>query len=189
MKLLTCVISVCSAWVLSAPAFAQGVAKPATSGTTEAKSVELASDKLPAKDGFSDLESVTGGSNVIDQQNVNGQQSGTSTLYNLDLSSDLNYRRNQQSVSNNLTVNESFSRTPALPRLIKSTDAVRFVSMYRYFFTSTSHGPFVRLYQPAARQQISEQSLVFLAAHKQLLRSCPSSLPTARRWLETPRGP
>ena len=138
MKLLTCVISVCSAWVLSAPAFAQGVAKPATSGTTEAKSVELASDKLPAKDGFSDLESVTGGSNVIDQQNVNGQQSGTSTLYNLDLSSDLNYRRNQQSVSNNLTVNESFSRTPALPRLIKSTDAVRFVSMYRYFFTSTS---------------------------------------------------
>ena len=138
MKVFKCVVSVCSAWVFSAPAFAQDVAKPATSGTTEAKSVELASDKLPAKDGFSDLESVTGGSNVIDQQNVNGQQSGTSTLYNLDLSGDLNYRRNQQSVSNNLTVNESFSRTPALPRLIKSTDAVRFVSMYRYFFTSTS---------------------------------------------------
>ncbi|MBM4252400.1 MAG: hypothetical protein FJ146_10555 [Deltaproteobacteria bacterium] len=106
--------------------------------TTQVKKLDLSADKLTEKDGWTDLESVTGGSNVIDQQNVNGQQNGTSTIYNLDLSGDLNFRRGQQSSSNSLTVNEAFSRTPALPRLIKSTDQVRFVSMYRYQFAADS---------------------------------------------------
>mgnify|MGYP006286425137 CR=1 FL=1 len=106
--------------------------------TTQVKKLDLSAEKLPEKDGWSDLESVTGGSNVIDQQNVNGQQNGTSTIYNLDLSGDLNFRKGQQSSSNTLNVNEAFSRTPALPRLIKSTDQVRLVSMYRYQFGADS---------------------------------------------------
>jgi len=106
--------------------------------TTQVKKLDLSADKLPQKDGWSDLESVTGGSNIIDQQNVNGQQSGTSTIYNLDLSGDLNFRQGNQSSNNSLTINEAFSRTPALPRLIKSTDQVRLISMYRYQFGGDS---------------------------------------------------
>ncbi len=113
---------------------------------TQAAKVKLTDDKQPEKEGWSDLESVTGGSNLIDQQNVNGQQTGTSTIYNLDLAADLNYRRGQQSSSNTLTANEAFSRTPALPRLIKSTDQVRLVSMNRYLFSSESlFGAYARL--------------------------------------------
>ena len=114
----------------AAPAFAEA--------TTEAKILELGVDKAPVHDGWTDLESVTGGSNVIDQQNVEGQQDGTSNIYTLDLAGSLNYRHGQQTVSNTLAVSEAFSRTAALPRMVKSTDDVQFVSMYRYFFNSGS---------------------------------------------------
>ena len=119
-----------TALMINLTGLAYGAAKP--DGMTEAKKAEVGADKHPTKEGWSDLESATGGSNVIDQRNVNGQQDGTSTIYNLDLAGDLNYRAGQQSVSNTVTLNEAFSRTPALPRLIKSTDQLRFVSMYRY---------------------------------------------------------
>lgn len=134
MTLRTTHFSVLAFGLTASTAFAQG--KP-TATLTEAKGVDLKTP--PAKTaGWSDLHSINGGSNFIKQKNLRGQQDGDSSIYSLNLASALNFLAGQHAWGNTLTVNEAFSETPALPRLIKSTDNVELVSLYHYRFASES---------------------------------------------------
>ena len=117
---------------------------PVKSSLTEAKEVSLKSDNQ--KEGWSDLHSISGGTNFIKQENIRGQQDGDSSIYSLNLSNTLGYRSGQHHWSNNLTIQETFSQTPAIDRMIKSTDTVDLISFYRYHFApQSSFGSYSRL--------------------------------------------
>lgn len=117
---------------------------PVKSTLTEAKEVTLKSDDL--KTGWSDLHSISGGTNFIKQENIRGQQDGDSSIYSLNLSNTLGYKSGQHHWANSLTVQEAFSQTPAIDRMIKSTDTVDLISFYRFHFTpQSSFGSYTRL--------------------------------------------
>ena len=118
-------------WAISSTAFGQSKDAPSL---TDAKVVNLKTEANQAE-GWSDLHSLSGGTNFIKQKGIRGQQDGDSSIYSLNLSSFVGYLSGQHSWNNTLTANEALSETPAMNRMIKSTDQLDLISFYRYQFT------------------------------------------------------
>lgn len=77
--------------------------------------------------------------------NVIGQTDGDSRTYGANLDGELNYKKNQNEVQNSLKIKGSTSKTPALPRYVKSNDELDFTSLYLYSLESYNWiGPYVR---------------------------------------------
>ena len=117
-------------WTISSAAFGQAKDAPSM---TDAKVLNLKTEVNQAT-GWSDLHSLGGGTNFIKQKGIRGQQDGDSSIYSLNLSSFVGYLSGQHSWNTTLTANEALSETPAMNRMIKSTDQLDLISFYRYQF-------------------------------------------------------
>lgn len=77
--------------------------------------------------------------------NVIGQTDGDSRTYGANLDGAINYKKEQNEWQNALKIKGATSRTPALPRYVKSNDELDFTSIYLYSLESYNWiGPYVR---------------------------------------------
>ena len=77
---------------------------------------------------------VVGGTlNLVNNTNVVGQVEGTSILAGLNLAGGVDYVNGKSVWRNQLTIDESFAKTPVVDRLIKTNDVVSLASSYNYF--------------------------------------------------------
>ena len=87
------------------------------------------------KKGWHLSKEVSLGANVSSSENRIGQADGLSTIYNLKVDLDLTHFEKLSEWENTLKIDETLSRTPALPRFIQSTDDLRLGSAYKSFFS------------------------------------------------------
>jgi hypothetical protein len=77
--------------------------------------------------------------------NVVGQTDGDSRTYGANLNGGLNYKQQQHELQNSLKIKGATSKTPALPRYVKSSDELDFTSTYLYSLKSHPWiGPYAR---------------------------------------------
>ncbi|MDA9951442.1 hypothetical protein N9D31_02590 [Oligoflexaceae bacterium] len=89
---------------------------------------------------------ATAGANLLENKNVVGQDDGKTTIYTLNL----NYSRlilgHLTEWDTVVSLEEAFSRTPAIDRMIKTTDSLNVTSIYKKFFEGmTWLGAFARV--------------------------------------------
>lgn len=78
-------------------------------------------------------------------QDVVGQTNGNSETYGLNLKSSFNYKAQDSEWRNTLTLLENITKTPAVPRFVKSNDELRFESIYLYSIPKYPKiGPYIR---------------------------------------------
>ncbi len=78
--------------------------------------------------------------------NVIGQTDGDSKTYGANLDGALHYKRKQDEWQNTLKIKGATSKTPALPRYVKSNDELDFTSIYLHSLKSYDWlGPYVRV--------------------------------------------
>lgn len=76
---------------------------------------------------------------------VVGQPDGTSMNLAGNLAARLDYASGQHEVRNSLTISETFAKTPVIPEFVKSSDTLRFESIYFYSIPAVPWvGPFAR---------------------------------------------
>jgi hypothetical protein len=77
---------------------------------------------------------ATAGANLLENKNVVGQDDGKTTIYTLDLNYDYLRLGSLTEWDFNVSVEEAFSKTPAIDRMIKTTDSLKLLSTYKRFF-------------------------------------------------------
>lgn len=78
-------------------------------------------------------------------QSVIGQTDGSSQVYGLNLKGGLNRVSETDEWRNNLSLVESTSRTPSIPRYVKSSDELKYDTIYLYSLPSLPEiGPYAR---------------------------------------------
>jgi hypothetical protein len=82
--------------------------------------------------------------NVASNREVVGQVNGNSLLFGASVLSGISYRRAKHEWVNTGTLNEAWSRTPALDAFNKSNDVLELQSLYNFFVTELT-GPFARV--------------------------------------------
>ncbi|HVZ36242.1 MAG TPA: hypothetical protein VG963_27630 [Polyangiaceae bacterium] len=82
--------------------------------------------------------------NVASNRDVVGQLNGNSVLFGASAIGAGTYLHGPHEWLNTGTINEAWSRTPAIDRFVKSNDLVDLQSLYNFFLTSWT-GPFARL--------------------------------------------
>lgn len=103
----------------------------------------LASDR-EYDDGFHGNLGVEASLNMVSNDNVVGQNDGTSILLGGGLDGGLVYVNGDHVLRNTLAYNTSWARTPSLETLIKNDDLVDLESLYNYYFWDWL-GPFARV--------------------------------------------
>ncbi len=83
---------------------------------------------------------------LTDNRDVVGQTTGTSFLIGLNLDTKLEYYKLNHEVRTALLVDEQFSYTPDLERMIKSADKLAFDAIYLYNIHENLWGPFARFH-------------------------------------------
>ncbi len=82
---------------------------------------------------------------LMSSQDVVGQTDGTSQSYGLTIKSALNRRRNHDEWRNQFNLSESTTKTPAIPRFVKSSDELKLSSTYLYSLPQHPKiGPYAR---------------------------------------------
>jgi hypothetical protein len=107
--------------------------------------------KTPEKSSEAEQEGWTpsgvaaGQFNMDHSKDVVGQTNGSGQKYGLNLALGLKLKEGENRWTNKLDTNVGFTRTAALPRLVKSADDLKFVSMYTYSFELPPPvGPYAR---------------------------------------------
>lgn len=78
-------------------------------------------------------------------QDVVGQTDGNSETYGLNLKSSFNYKATDSEWRNTITLLENITKTPTIPRYVKSNDELRIESLYLYSIPKYPKiGPYVR---------------------------------------------
>lgn len=77
--------------------------------------------------------------------NVVGNPNGASWTLGVNIDGRIAYNKLPHEWRNKLTIQETFARTPALPRFTKSNDALRFKSIYLYHIKDLWFGPFASI--------------------------------------------
>ncbi len=104
--------------------------------------VEKSADK---PEGWEGKLSIGANISLSSASNVVGTQDGVSFALGLTIGGDLNLIRRGHEWRNRLDIAETFSKTPGLDRMIKTTDYLQFDSVYLYTFNGFPWiGPFVR---------------------------------------------
>ena len=88
--------------------------------------------------GWSWAAGLTLGGNVLQNSNTVSQVEGRTNIYlgKLELSADNNQKDSEW--ENSLSLDETFSRTPFIDRLVKTGDVLKLSSVYKHFFPSVS---------------------------------------------------
>jgi hypothetical protein len=81
--------------------------------------------------------------NVASNRDVVGQIEGNSFLFGASALAGATYERNRHELINTLSINEAWSRTPTIDRIVKSNDLLDFQILYN-FFVNEYTGPFMR---------------------------------------------
>lgn len=82
--------------------------------------------------------------NVASNNDVVGQVNGNSLLFGASALTKLSYLRDRHEWLNTGSLNETFSRTPAVDQFLKSNDLLELQSLYNYFLREWT-GPFARV--------------------------------------------
>ena len=90
--------------------------------------------------GWNPSLAVNGTLNLVENSNVVGQVEGLSMLFGLGLAGGADYVDGPSVWRNELTIAESFAKTPVVDRFIKTNDQVAVASTYNYFLTKTMGG-------------------------------------------------
>lgn len=96
------------------------------------------------EDGFDGRLSTKATFNVVSNSNVVGQNDGTSLLLGGSLTGGLDFIEGDHKVSNTLTYNTSWARTPVIDEFVKNNDSIQLENLYNYFLTDWI-GPYARL--------------------------------------------
>ncbi|MCB0412786.1 MAG: hypothetical protein KDD50_00530 [Bdellovibrionales bacterium] len=95
------------------------------------------------KMGWNHLLKLTGNVAINSSKDVVGQQSGDSNTYGLELTGKFSKKTEKSEWRNGLGVKGATTRTPALPKYIKSSDELKIDSLYLYHLESyPSIGPY-----------------------------------------------
>ena len=87
--------------------------------------------------GWNPSLAVTGSLNLVDNTHVVGQVEGTSMLFGAGANGGADYVNGPSLLRIELTIGESFAKTPVIDRFIKTSDEVAIASTYSYFLTDT----------------------------------------------------
>ena len=128
---------------------ALALALPTTAGAQpDAEAIEYLNDEDlsgPTRgDGRYSRLGIESTLNFVSNDNVIGQNDGTSIHVGGGLDGGLDFIRGDHALRNTLTYNTSWSRTPALETFIKNNDAVDAESIYNYYLTDWA-GPYARV--------------------------------------------
>lgn len=85
------------------------------------------------REGWDGTLSIGANLNLAGNRNVVGQVDGRSYLMGLSVLGALEYTRGQHEWRNNLSLTETWARTPAIDQFIKANDLLEISSMYNYF--------------------------------------------------------
>jgi hypothetical protein len=96
------------------------------------------------QDGFDGRLSTKATFNVVSNSNVVGQNDGTSLLLGGNLLGGLDFIEGDHKVSNTLSYNTSWARTPVIDEFVKNNDSIQLENLYNYFLTDWI-GPYARL--------------------------------------------
>ncbi|MET0343006.1 MAG: hypothetical protein ABW252_18510 [Polyangiales bacterium] len=120
----------------------------ATTTSGADKPVYVSSDSLKQvsdkPDGWSYAFTLAANLNVASNRDVVGQVDGNAVLVGGSAIAGVTYLRGRHQWLNTGSINEAWSRTPALNRVVKSTDVVDLQTLYN-FFVNPYTGPFARL--------------------------------------------
>jgi hypothetical protein len=128
----------------SAGAFAQSAVWDSTSGLYRAPAqADAATTAKPQ--GWQ--RALTAGANISfsSSQDVIGQTNGTSQTYGANVQGSLNHFRDADEWRNELSVKGATTKTPDVPRFVKSDDELKLSSIYLYFLPNHPKiGPYAR---------------------------------------------
>jgi hypothetical protein len=96
------------------------------------------------EDGFDGRLSTKATFNVVSNTNVVGQNDGTSLLLGGNILGGLDFIEGDHKVTNTLTYNTSWARTPVIAEFVKNNDSIQLENIYNYFLTDWI-GPYARL--------------------------------------------
>jgi len=95
--------------------------------------------------GWSKNANATANISFTSSQDVVGQTDGNSQVYGASLKGGLNHNRERDEWRNNLSVLGATTRTPSVPRYVKSSDELKLDTIYLYSLEShPSIGPYAR---------------------------------------------
>ncbi len=109
----------------------------AQESTTYVPDDEIKQNEAEAASGEGRLDGTFGLSASValaSNQNVVGQPEGLSALIGLGIVGGLDYLKGDYEMRNTLTINEAFSRTPALEEFVKTNDVAELENLHNYFF-------------------------------------------------------
>ncbi len=86
-------------------------------------------------EGWNPSLAVNGTLNLVSNTNVVGQVEGLSMLFGLGLAGGADYIKGKSIIRNELTISESFAKTPVVDKFIKTDDKVAVSTTYNYFVT------------------------------------------------------
>lgn len=86
-------------------------------------------------EGWNPSLAVGGTLNLVSNTNVVGQVEGLSMLFGLGLTGGADYIKGKSIIRNELSIAESFAKTPVVDRFIKTNDKIAVSSTYNYFVT------------------------------------------------------
>lgn len=100
---------------------------------------------LVAKEGWHPSLNLGANLSLGSSSNVIGQPDGDSRTYGANIDGGLNYKQEQHELQNSLKIKGATTKTPVLPRFVKSSDEVNFTSTYLYSIESYPWiGPYAR---------------------------------------------
>jgi hypothetical protein len=139
----TLLAAVCAPLTASAqaPAPAAPASAPATTSYVTASKVARAADK---PEGLSYNVKLAANLNIASNRDVVGQVNGNSFLFGASVLSGLGYLSGPHEWMATGTLTETWSKTPAIDRFLKSNDLLDLQSVYNYFLTDFT-GPFARV--------------------------------------------
>lgn len=107
---------------------------------------EKAEKKAEEAPGWKPSLSLTGNLSFGSNDNVIGQQNGDTITLGSNISGGYSYFSKKQEWRNNLKFAAATTKTPSIPRYVKSTDELKFESLYLYTLESIPWlGPYVRV--------------------------------------------
>ncbi|MGM0557944.1 MAG: hypothetical protein ACQEVA_16280, partial [Myxococcota bacterium] len=96
------------------------------------------------EDGFDGRLSTSATFNLVSNSNVVGQNDGNSVMLGGNILGGLDFTEGKHKVSNTLTYNTSWARTPVIAEFVKNNDEIQLENIYNYFLTDWI-GPYARL--------------------------------------------
>lgn len=115
----------------------------AQDGVDETEYVEEVTFDEEHEDGLRYHLGVEASLNIVSNQNLVGQNDGTSVLLGGGLDGGLDWVKDAHVIRNTLTYSTSWARTPVIEQFVKNSDALEYEGLYNYYLLDWV-GPYAR---------------------------------------------